>query len=167
VQARTRELTESLEQQTATSEVLGVISNSPGELAPVFQAMLENATRVCGAEAGLLYRLEGQAFRIEAQLGVSREFVSLIEHKAIEPEPVTVLGRILASKQIVNIADTTTDRAYLERNPVFVAAARGSQRAVHERSLARVSRPNPSLTPPAETRTSLRTAWRRPARPAG
>jgi hypothetical protein len=90
VQARTRELTESLEQQTATSEVLGVISNSPGELAPVFQAMLENATRVCGAEAGLLYRLEGQAFRIEAQLGVSREFVSLIEHKAIEPEPVTV-----------------------------------------------------------------------------
>jgi hypothetical protein len=87
------ELRESLQQQTATSEVLQVISSSPGELAPVFDVMLENARRICGAECGLLYRLEGRAFRVEAQIGVSPEFVDFIQQKAIEPASVTVLGR--------------------------------------------------------------------------
>ena len=128
-QQRTRELSEALEQQTATSEVLQVISSSPGELAPVFEAMLENATGICGAECGLLYRLEGRAFRAEAQIGVSPEFVEFIQQKAIEPAPATVLGRILTSKQIVNIADLESDAAYLERNPVFVAAVEAGHRS--------------------------------------
>jgi hypothetical protein len=69
VQARTRELTESLEQQTATSEILGVISRSPGELKPVFETMLANATRLCEAEFGTLVLYEGDACRHVADHG--------------------------------------------------------------------------------------------------
>src|SRR5262249_45724682 len=69
VQARTRELSESLEQQTATSEVLRVISSSPGELEPVFQTMLENATRICEAKFGVMWLCEGEGFRSVALHG--------------------------------------------------------------------------------------------------
>src|SRR5215468_2661636 len=66
LEARTRELAEALQQQTATSEVLGVISSSPGDLKPVFETMLANATRICEANFGSLYLYEGDAFRITA-----------------------------------------------------------------------------------------------------
>src|SRR5436189_219229 len=69
VQARTRELSEALEQQTATSEVLRVISSSPGELEPVFQAMLSNATRICEANFGVLFRFKGEAVEAAVNLG--------------------------------------------------------------------------------------------------
>jgi two-component system, NtrC family, sensor kinase len=74
VQTRIRELTESLEQQTATSEVLSVISTSPGELAPVFEAMLSNVVRIWGAKLGILFRSEGDAFRAVALHDASRSF---------------------------------------------------------------------------------------------
>src|SRR5262249_30895802 len=69
VQARTRELSESLERQTATSEVLRVISSSPGDLKPVFQAMLENAVRICEAKFGRMFQYEHNTFRSVAQVG--------------------------------------------------------------------------------------------------
>src|SRR5205814_6611648 len=68
---RTTDLTESLEQQTATSEVLNVISSSPGELEPVFQTMLENATQICQAKFGLMLRYDGKSFHTVAQLHAS------------------------------------------------------------------------------------------------
>ena len=70
VAALSRELAEAREQQTATSEVLKVISDSPGDLEPVFQAMLANATRICDAQFGVLFRMEGGLLHPAASLGV-------------------------------------------------------------------------------------------------
>ena len=69
------QLSEALEQQTATSEVLRVISSSPGELEPVFQAMLENATRICEAKFGVLYRFDGDNFHFAAEVGTPPELI--------------------------------------------------------------------------------------------
>src|SRR5262249_17129435 len=99
VQARTRELSESLEQQTATSEVLGVISSSPGELDPVFQAMLENATRICEAKFGNLLLYEGDAFRVAAMHGAPQAWDELRRREpVIRLTPKNPLGRVAATK---------------------------------------------------------------------
>src|SRR5213078_3646935 len=87
------ELRESLEQQTATSEVLGVISSSPGELEPVFKAMLENATRVCGASCGNLVLYQDDAFRFVAFHNAPAAFVAERKRTPIRPGPNTGLGR--------------------------------------------------------------------------
>jgi GAF domain-containing protein len=105
-QQRTRELSESLDQQTATSEVLQVISSSPGELEPVFQAMLANATRICEAKFGILYRCEGDALRTVAMHDAPQPFVEVRRsNPIIRPNPDTTLGRAMATKQPVQIAD--------------------------------------------------------------
>jgi signal transduction histidine kinase len=122
VQARTRELSEALEQQTATSEVLGVISTSPGELEPVFQTMLANAVRICEAKIGSLYIREGDAFRTVATHNAPPAYVEARTRELIRPPPDTMLGRLAATKQVVHIADITTIASYLERNPFMVAA---------------------------------------------
>src|SRR5438067_12492808 len=101
LQARTTELTESLEQQTATSEVLGVISSSPGELEPVFQAMLENATRICEAKFGNLLLYDAEAFRIVAMHGAPPEWDALRRRDpVIRFSPANPLGRVVATKQL-------------------------------------------------------------------
>jgi signal transduction histidine kinase len=122
VQARPRELSEALEQQTATSEVLGVISTSPGELEPVFQTMLANAVRICEAKIGSLYIREGDAFRTVATHNAPPAYVEARTRELVRPPPDTMLGRLAATKQVVHIADITTIASYLERNPFMVAA---------------------------------------------
>src|SRR5262249_23368567 len=105
-QQRTRELSESLEQQTATSEVLQVISSSPGELEPVFETMLANAIRICGAKFGVLFRSEGDALRAVALHGAPRLYAEeRRRNPLIRPRPETMLGRALAIKQTTQISD--------------------------------------------------------------
>ena len=107
---RTDDLTESLEQQTATSEVLKVISSSPGELEPVFQAVLANATHICGAKFGVLYRCEKDALRTVAMHGAPQPFIEARRRNPIiRPDPSTTLGRALATKQPVQIADIVNE----------------------------------------------------------
>jgi GAF domain-containing protein/anti-sigma regulatory factor (Ser/Thr protein kinase) len=103
---RTDDLTESLEQQTATSEVLKVISSSPGELEPVFQAMLENAVRICDAKFGILYRYDGESFLFAADVGTPREFAEFLRRRgSFQPPPGTNLDLLLRTRDLVRIAD--------------------------------------------------------------
>ncbi len=101
------ELRQSLEQQTATSEVLQVISSSPGALEPVFESMLANATRICEAKFGTMYFREGDAFRAVAMHGAPPAYVELRLHKLFHPGPATGIGRVLQTKQAVQIEDAS------------------------------------------------------------
>jgi GAF domain-containing protein len=105
-QARTRELTESLEQQTATSEVLSVISSTPGELEPVFRAMLQNSIRICEAKFGQMFLAEQNAIRAVAQLGVPVALAEFDERRgAFQPTAGGPLERVLRTKQVIHVAD--------------------------------------------------------------
>ena len=121
-QQRTRELSESLEQQTATSEVLKVISSSPGQLEPVFQAMLENATRVCEADCGVLFRLDGDVFHAAAMVGLPSAYADDLQHKPRRVDAQTGLGRLARTRETVHIPDLKAERYYAEANPQAVAA---------------------------------------------
>ena len=114
VQARTKELTESLEQQTATSEVLGVISSSPGELEPVFKKMLENAVRVCNAKFGSMLLHEEGAFRHVALHNMPPAFAELSRREpVVRPSPDGALSRVAQTKQPVHSADIREEPIYL------------------------------------------------------
>jgi transcriptional regulator with GAF, ATPase, and Fis domain len=110
LQQRTADLGESLEQQTATADVLRVISSSPGELAPVFQSMLEAATRICEAKSGNLYGFDGKAFYLRADLGTPPAFAEFARQPRIWGQD-TALGQITRTKQTVHIVDALADRA--------------------------------------------------------
>ena len=118
---RTRERDEALEQFSATSEVLKVISGSAGELEPVFGAMLDNATRICEATSGLLVRAENDGFRIVASLR-QRGDIEEMKHRTFRFGPSTPIGRAVRTRQIVHVPDLSEDRAYLEREPLAVWA---------------------------------------------
>jgi len=121
VQARTRELSEALEQQTATSEVLRVISSSPGQLEPVFEAMLQNATRICEAKFGTMYLREGDAFRAVALHNAPPAFAEARKRAPIRPGPNAALTRMLRTKQAVHVPDIALDEGYIARDPLFVS----------------------------------------------
>jgi GAF domain-containing protein len=116
------ELRESLQQQTATADVLKVISSSPGDLEPVFKAMLENAVRICDASFGMLFRIDDGLVNAEAMVGVPPQFAEFWRRGPQRPGPRTALGRIVEKRQIVHVADVRAEAAYVEGEPVFVAA---------------------------------------------
>jgi GAF domain-containing protein len=124
-QQRTRELSESLEQQTATSEVLKVISTSSGELQPVFHAILENATRICEAKLGNLFLSEGNCLRAVAVHGDSYYADRYRREPIVDirQNPGTPLDRATRSKQIIHILDLRLDQSYLDGNRYIVALA--------------------------------------------
>jgi signal transduction histidine kinase len=123
VEQRTAELTESLQQQTATSEVLETISSSAGELKPVFDKMLENATRICGAKFGTMTLYEDGGFRTVALYNAPKAYVDTQLYKLIRPHPDSGLGIVARTYQTVHIDDIRTHPPYIEGNPNVRALA--------------------------------------------
>src|SRR5262249_23544 len=119
---RTTDLGEALEQQTATSEVLRVISSSPGELAPVFDAMLANATRICGAEFGLFYLDDGDVTRSAAVYNVPPALAAT-QNVPFRIHPKSGHAEVRRTKKVVHIDDIRTMPPYLEGDPRLVALA--------------------------------------------
>jgi GAF domain-containing protein len=118
LEARTRELAEALERQTATAEVLQIISSSPGDLQPVFEGILKNATRICEAKFGTLYLCEGDALRTIALHSAPPAFAEARRRNpVIHPSPATTLGRALATRQALQIADLQDEPAYIDSSP--------------------------------------------------
>jgi GAF domain-containing protein len=114
------ELRESLQQQTATADVLKVISSSPGELEPVFNAMLENATRICDAKFGNIYRWDGDSLQLLATHNTPPAFAALRRSSPFRPGPESPTGRMVATKTVTHVADLAAERGYAERDPIFV-----------------------------------------------
>jgi signal transduction histidine kinase len=123
VEQRTSELSESLEQQTATSEVLQAISSSSGELEPVFQKMLENATRVCGADFGVMNLWDGENFSIGADYNVPPAFVAYRKRAPIHPHPESGLAAVVRTHQFAHIQDVRQGGAYRGGDPTVVGIA--------------------------------------------
>ena len=119
---RTADLTEALVQQTATSEVLQVISSSPGDLEPVFQAMLENAVRICHAKFGIIYRWDGDALHLVASHNVPPAFADARRRSPRRPRPEAPTGRMIANKTVIHTANLAAEQTYIERDPDTVTS---------------------------------------------
>ena len=127
---RTTDLTEALEQQTATADILRVISSSPSELDPVFRTMLEKAVRICDAKFGALYLAEGDGFRAAAMHNAPPAYEDA-RAGIVHPPPSSSLWRAANTKQAAQIADVMSERGYAESDPFVVSAvALGGYRSV-------------------------------------
>jgi GAF domain-containing protein len=117
------ELRDSLQQQMATSEVLQVISASPGDVKPVFDTMLEKAARVCDANFGNIYRWDGDALHLAATHNTPQAFAEARRRSPLRPDPNLPLGRVIANKTVIHVADAKAEEAFArQRHPAFVAA---------------------------------------------
>ena len=114
------ELRESLQQQTATADVLQVISSSPGELEPVFNAMLERAVRICNAGFGALWLYDKKAFRAGALYHVPSEFAEFWKGGPHPPSPDSTLARVVRTKQTIQIADLKDEPGYAKGDLMVV-----------------------------------------------
>src|SRR3974377_881312 len=107
------ELRESLQQQTATSQVLQIIASSKGDLQPVFDAMLKSATSICGAQFGNLWLCEGDAVRIAATYGASAAYPEYLrEEPVFVPEPESVMARVIETREFIQIDDLVEAPTY-------------------------------------------------------
>jgi signal transduction histidine kinase len=122
VSALTRELAEAREQQTATSEILRVISSSPGTIQHVFQTILANAMQLCEAKFGFIFQYDGQTWKLMADRGAVREYIEIGGRLWERPGPQTMLGRIARTKQMVQVHDLAASQGYAERDPLVVLA---------------------------------------------
>ena len=119
----TRELNNSLKRETATSEVLQVISSSPGDLEPVFATMLENAVHICDAKFGNIYRWDGEALHLATTHNAPPAYAE--ERRRVphyHPSPKIGVGRMVATKKAVHVVDAAIEPAYIERHPAYIAA---------------------------------------------
>jgi GAF domain-containing protein len=119
---RTADLTEALEQQTATSEVLQVVSSSPGDLQPVFAAMLEKAVRICAAEFGTLYLYEKGGLRLIAAHDVPAAFVEVRGGGPIPPASGGVFDEVIKARTTIHLLDLAATKPYAERHARVVEA---------------------------------------------
>jgi signal transduction histidine kinase len=128
---RTTDLTESLEQQTATSEVLSVISSSPSELGPVFQTILANSTRLCEANFGTLNLNTSDTSTVVAMHNVPESYAELRKREpTFKFDLKHPLGRLAATKRVLHIVDIKTEEGYFEGHPAYVLADRGGARTL-------------------------------------
>ena len=116
------ELRESLEQQTATADVLSVISSSPGELEPVFNALLEKATQLCEAKFGNLFLRAENGFHYVAMHGAPPAYMALGKPLVVLSEhPYVPLAEAVRTKQTVHVSDLSAHQSYLKQDPRIVA----------------------------------------------
>ena len=117
------ELRESLQEQTATSEVLQVISSSPGDLQPVFATMLENAVRICDANFGNIYRWDGEVLHLLASHNTPPALADARKHSPLRPYAETPVGRMVVHKAAFHLADMTVMPGYIDRSDPGAVAA--------------------------------------------
>ena len=114
---RTADLTDALEQQTATSEVLQIISSSPADLEPVFETMLENAVRVCDAKFGGIFRWDGDALHLIATHNMPPAYLEARKRLPHRPDQKSLSARMIASKEAIQVADYAAEQSYAEAIP--------------------------------------------------